>query len=117
MGRRGSLVVSDKAVQRIAAAAALEVPGVAPRSTSASALGSALGRTYPRVDCQVAGHRVRAEVQIVTHWPQPAARVAAEVREHVAQRLRTLAALEADSVEVHVEKVVRPTTPERRRVQ
>lgn len=121
MGARGSLELKDKAVERIAQAAVSEVSGVAPSQATTSALGgtlgNALGRTYPRVECHLAGRRVRARVEIVIHWPQPAARVAAAVRDHVADRLRVLADLDVDAVEVHVAKVVRPTTPERRRVQ
>ncbi|MFD0484261.1 Asp23/Gls24 family envelope stress response protein [Kineococcus sp. GCM10028916] len=121
MGARGSLELKDKAVERIAQAAVSEVSGVAPSQATTSALGgtlgNALGRTYPRVECHLAGRRVRARVEIVIHWPQPAARVAAAVRDHVADRLRVLADLDVDAVEVHVAKVVRPTTPEKRRVQ
>lgn len=117
MGSRGSLDVHDKAVGRIAEAATLEVSGVAPADSTTSALGSVLGRAYPRVDCQVAGRRVRAEVEVVTHWPQSTAKVAAAVRDHVAERLRTLADLEVDAVEVHVVKVIRPATRERIRVR
>ncbi|WP_432561746.1 Asp23/Gls24 family envelope stress response protein [Kineococcus sp. SYSU DK003] len=127
MGRRGSLQVQDKAVRRIAEAAAREVPGVAANaegasgqgtlSATANAVGNTLGRGYPRVDVHLAGRRARAEVEIITRWPQPAARVAAAVRDNVAERLRTLADLDVDAVEVRVAKVVRPTTPERRRVQ
>jgi uncharacterized alkaline shock family protein YloU len=121
MGARGSLELKDKAVERIAQGAVSEVPGVAPgdatTSTLGDTLGNALGRTYPRVECHVAGRRVRAQVEIVVRWPQPAARVAAAVRDHVADRLRALADLDVEAVDVHVAKVVRPTTPERRRVQ
>ncbi|NYD20516.1 Asp23/Gls24 family envelope stress response protein [Kineococcus aurantiacus] len=117
MGSRGTLELKDRAVERIVQAAAGEVPGVAGPHDDTSRVGNALGRSNPRVDCQVAGRRVRAEVHLTTLWPQPAARVAAAVRDHVADRLRTLADLEVDSVEVHVTKVVRPTTAGRRRVQ
>ncbi|WP_328291474.1 alkaline shock response membrane anchor protein AmaP [Kineococcus sp. NBC_00420] len=121
MGARGSLEVKDKAVERIAEAAVLEVSGVAPAGDTAgvlgATLGAALGRSYPRVDVHVAGHRVHAQVEIVTHWPRPAAQVAAAVRDHVADRLQTLAALDVDAVEVQVAKVIRRTTPEKRRVQ
>ncbi|WP_328291812.1 Asp23/Gls24 family envelope stress response protein [Kineococcus sp. NBC_00420] len=114
---RGSLQVKEKAVERIAEAAVAEVPGVIAAQDSAGTIATALGRSYPRVDVQVAGHRARVEVDIVTAWPRPAAAVAAAVRDHVTERLRTLADLDVDVVDVTVAKVLRPTTPERRRVQ
>lgn len=120
MSARGSLTVKDKAVERIAEAAVAEVSGVAPAQDTGSSLGAvgnALGRGYPRIDVHVAGHRAHAQVEIVTLWPHPAAAVAAAVRDHVSDRLRTLADLQVDAVQVEVAKVIRPTTPERRRVQ
>ncbi|PRY15371.1 putative alkaline shock family protein YloU [Kineococcus rhizosphaerae] len=111
-------------MQRLTTAAAREVDGVAAAADSSGslgALGSALGRDYPRVDCEVAGNRVRASVQIATVWPYPAAQVAAAVRDHVRDRLAELADLHADAVHVSVEKVVRASstasTSTRRRVQ
>ncbi|GAB3471706.1 Asp23/Gls24 family envelope stress response protein [Kineococcus sp. DHX-1] len=114
---RGALEVKDKAVERIAEAAVFEVPGVIAAEDTAGTIATALGRAYPRVDVHVAGHRARVQIEIVTAWPRPAAGVAAAVRDHVADRLHTLAALDVDVVDVTVAKVLRPTTPERRRVQ
>jgi uncharacterized alkaline shock family protein YloU len=116
-GERGSLVVEDRAVQRIAEAAALDVPGVARAAQSAGGLGSALGRSYPRVRCDVAGGRVRAEVEIVGCWPTPAAQLGAAVRDAVTDRLQRLAGLRVDAVDVTVAKIVRVAAPARRRVR
>ena len=116
-GKRGSLVIKDRAVQRIAEAAALQVPGVVPAAQSTSTLGAALGRAYPRVDCDVAGGRVRAEVEIVGRWPTPAAQLGAQVRDAVTDQLQQLAGLRVDAVDVTIIKIVRVATPPRRRVQ
>jgi uncharacterized alkaline shock family protein YloU len=116
-GERGSLVIKDRAVQRIAEAAALQVPGVVPAAQSTSTLGAALGRAYPRVDCDVAGGRVRAEVEIVGRWPTPAAQLGAQVRDAVTDQLQQLAGLRVDAVDVTIIKIVRVATPPRRRVQ
>lgn len=117
-GRRGSLEVADKAVQRIVEAAVREVTGVATgEDASSNALGSALGRDHPRVDCQIAGRRARVKVEIATEWPHSAAQVAAAVRDHVSARLSALADLEVDGLEVTVGKVVRASTSTKRRVQ
>lgn len=116
-GRRGTLTVGDRVVQRIAEAAALSVDGVAPSDDTVGAVGSALGRAYPRVDCDVAGDRVRVEARIATRWPLPAATVAEQVRDHVTERLQALAGVTVDGIVVTVAKVVRPETQERRRVR
>lgn len=116
-GTRGSLEVKDKAVERIAQAAVSEVSGVIAAGEATGTIATALGRAYPRVEVHVAGRRARVHIDIVTAWPRPAADVAAAVRDHVADRLHALADLDVDVVDVAVAKVVRPTTPDRRRVQ
>lgn len=79
------------------------------------AVGDALSRDYPRVQCEVAGHRVRVRVDVVTLWPYAAAEVAAAVRDHIGERLRVLAGMSMDSIHVTVAKVVLPTTTTPRR--
>lgn len=116
-GERGDLVITDRAVQRIAEAAALAVPGIVPAGQSTGTLNAALGRAYPRVDCEVAGGRVRAEIEIVGRWPTPAPRLAAEVRQAVTDQLQRLAGLRVDAVDVTIAKIVRVAAPPRRRVQ
>lgn len=116
-GERGTLVIKDRAVQRIAEAAALQVPGVVPAAQSTGSIGAALGRAYPRVDCDVAGGRVRAEVEIVGLWPVPATQLGAQVRAAVTEQLEQLAGLRVDAVDVTIAKVVRVAAPPRRRVQ
>jgi uncharacterized alkaline shock family protein YloU len=116
-GERGTLVIKDRAVQRIAEAAALQVPGVVPAAQSTGSIGAALGRAYPRVDCDVAGGRVRAEVEIVGLWPVPATQLGAQVRAAVTEQLEQLAGLRVDAVDVTIAKVVRVAAPPRRRVR
>lgn len=116
-GRRGSLLIKDRAVQRIAEAAALSVTGVAPAERSTNAFNSVLGRAYPRVDCDVAGGRVRAEVEIVGVWPTPAPLLAVQVRDAVTEQLRQLAGLKVDAVDVTIAKIIRVQAAPRRRVQ
>jgi uncharacterized alkaline shock family protein YloU len=116
-GRRGSLLIKDRAVQRIAEAAALSVTGVAPAEKSTNAVNAALGRAYPRVDCDVAGGRVRAELEIVGVWPTPAPLLAARVRDTVTEQLERLAGLTVDAVDVTIAKIVRVQAAPRRRVQ
>jgi uncharacterized alkaline shock family protein YloU len=116
-GWRGSLVIKDRAVQRIAEAAALGVTGVVPADKSTNAVNTALGRAYPRVDCDVAGGRVRAELEIVGVWPTPAPLLAGQVRDTVTDQLERLAGLTVDAVDVTVAKIIRVSATPRRRVQ
>ncbi|MGX6607097.1 Asp23/Gls24 family envelope stress response protein [Micromonosporaceae bacterium Da 78-11] len=116
-GERGSLTIKDRAVQRIAEAAALGVPGVVPAGQSTSSLNAALGRAYPRVDCEVAGDRVRAEVEIVGLWPASAPQLGAQVRQAVTDQLQALAGLRVDAVDVTIAKIVRAAEAPLRRVQ
>lgn len=115
--QRGTLVILDRAVQRIAEAATLGVPGVAPAGHSTHKLNTALGRGYPRVDCDVAGDRVRAEVEVVGRWPVSAPELGAQVRQAVTEQLQRLAGLRVDAVDVTVANIVRVAAPARRRVQ
>ncbi|MFB9377589.1 Asp23/Gls24 family envelope stress response protein [Kineococcus gynurae] len=114
---RGSLNVGDRAVKRIVEAAAREVRGVARPNDTVGTVGSALGRDYPRVECDVAGSRVQVRVEVALYWPAASAEVAAELRDHVRERLASLAALQADTITVRVAKIVRRGVPERSRVQ
>lgn len=116
-GGRGTLIIKDRAVQRIAEAAALDVAGVVPAKQSTNTLNAALGRAYPRVDCDVAGGRVRAEVEIVGLWPVSAPQLGAQVRHAVTDQLHRLAGLRVDAVDVTIAKIVRVAAPTRRRVQ
>lgn len=116
-GERGSLIIKDRAVQRIAEAAALGVPGVVPAGQSTNSLNAALGRAYPRVGCDVAGGRVRAEVEIVGRWPTSAPQLGASVRQAVTDQLEALAGLRVDAVDVTIAKIVRVGEAPHRRVQ
>ncbi len=116
-GARGNLIIKDRAVQRIAEAAALSVPGVVPAAQSTNTLNAALGRAYPRVDCEVAGDRVRAEVEIVGLWPTPAPQLGAQVRQAVTDQLQRLAGLRVDAIDVTIAKMIRAAAAPRRRVQ
>lgn len=109
-GTRGRLTISDRAVQRLAVAAAREIPQVAP---AAAGLSSYLQTSYPRAEVTVAGCRVRARVEVQGRWPAPAAALADDVRTTVADRLHVLAGLRVDAVDVVVAGLVRTAEPGR----
>ncbi|TRW44107.1 Asp23/Gls24 family envelope stress response protein [Georgenia yuyongxinii] len=114
---RGTVEVADRAIERIARAAVLAVDGVAPAASTAGGLGTALGRTYPRLDCEIAGDHVRASVEIAIRWPASARQVGEKVQAAVTTQLHHLAGLHVDSVRVVVAQVVRHVADEPRRVR
>lgn len=115
-GDRGSLTVHDKVVERLAARAALDTPGVLPHS---GGLDKLTGRDLPRVRVQVAGDRVRAGLDVAVAWPLSLPAVTAAVQRNVAQALTTLAALHVDGVDVSVLSVIADSPEQQpgRRVQ
>lgn len=119
---RGALRVADRVVEKVARAAVLGVPGVAPVGATAGTVGRALGRTYPHITCSRAGDRARVRLEIAIVWPYPAAGVAHQVCEAVTERLRVLAGVHVDEIRTTVTRIVDPsdvlgatgTTKERR---
>ncbi|MEW1952772.1 Asp23/Gls24 family envelope stress response protein [Terrabacter sp. NPDC080008] len=111
--QRGRLDIAERVVERVAGIAACEVAGV--RSVG-STLEGVVGRQYPKVRAEVAGGHARLSLDIAVSWPVPLARTAAEVREHVGDRLAALLGLKVDAVDVTVATVSVATT-EYRRVQ
>jgi uncharacterized alkaline shock family protein YloU len=110
-GSRGTLTLADRVLVKIAQRAALEVDGVAPAGATTARLGGMLGGGYPDADVQQAGTRAGVTLEIATTWPHPAPAVAAAVRATVTRRLRELAAVDADTVAVHVAAVVQAPPP------
>jgi uncharacterized alkaline shock family protein YloU len=111
---RGRLDVADRVVERVAGIAACEVSGV--RSVG-SGLEGVVGRQYPKVRAQVAGGHARVQLDIAVDWPVPLASTAAQVRDHVRDRLTTLVGLAVDAVDVTVATIAPAAASEHRRVQ
>ncbi|WP_370248533.1 hypothetical protein [Nocardioides sp.] len=107
-GQRGSLVIADRVVTRVAGQAAREVAHVAVVRPRRPGGGS------PRVRAVVAGGRSRIALDIATAWPQPTAAVAAQVRATVAERVGSLVGVVVDGVDVRVTRVVHVPNPRRR---
>lgn len=111
-GERGRLVVADRVVRRVAAAAAAEVGGVVRLRPGrlAEVTGTGLGHGYPHADATVAGQRARVRVEVVARWGTPLPALAARVRDRVQLRLDRLAAVRADAVDVVVVRML-PAAP------
>lgn len=111
---RGSLVIADRVIERIAAHAAQEVKLV---TEAGGAWGLAV-RSFglPKAAARIAGGRSRITVQVAGQWPDSARETAMTVRDHVQQRVSELTGMTVSAVDVHVADVVHVETP-RRRVQ
>lgn len=111
--QRGRLVVADRAVEKIAIAAASEVSGV---QSAGSTLDGVIGRAYPQADVQVAGGHAKVSLELAVTWPSPLAPTTAAVRDRVRDRLETFAGLRVDRVDVTVAKLVQAEPKQERRV-
>ncbi len=104
-GARGTLVIRERVVTRIAAAEALAVDGVVPVSEG---LDRVRGRGLPRALAVTRGDSVLVAVRIATRWPAALAAVTRTVQQRVAARIEELTGMHAAQVDVTVERVVAP---------
>nr|WP_238356606.1 Asp23/Gls24 family envelope stress response protein [Kribbella italica] len=95
--------ISPRAVERIAEATALLAPGVIRQEAT-------FGRGLPKAKVQLAGQRVRVDVEIAVEWGYPLADLAAEVRGRLTRTINELTGLGVDSVSVDISAVELPTT-------
>ena len=91
---RGTLTITDHALERIAGQVARGVPGVAPNN--------------PKVEWKRLGRRARVSLEIALLWPSSAADVARAVQTAVGRELVRQADQDLDAVTVTVRDVVRP---------
>jgi uncharacterized alkaline shock family protein YloU len=112
----GRTTIADKVLERLAAGAALEVPGVVRHRAGPEVL-SAVTSDAPRVSVEVAGERLRIDIKVAVEWEASAQEVAAQLRRHVGEHVGRLTGKTVDRVDVAVTALV-PASPEtRRRVQ
>ncbi|MEV3900713.1 Asp23/Gls24 family envelope stress response protein [Mycobacterium sp. NPDC050551] len=104
-GSRGRLVVRERAIQRVAVAAALGVDGVHRLRRGPRMLG---GSELPRADVAVSGEHVHATVEVAAGWGCPLTHTADAVARRVADALGTLSGFVVDGVDVHVASVIAP---------
>ncbi|MCP9271717.1 Asp23/Gls24 family envelope stress response protein [Mycolicibacterium arenosum] len=111
---RGRLTIRHRAVEHITVAAALNTPGVRRHG---SGLGRLAGRELPRVDVDVAGDRVRADVEVAVEWGRSLAATATAVRRDVTRALSDHSGLTVDGVRVHIAAVIPPDTTSTRSLE
>lgn len=83
-GGPGTLVIKERAVSRVAVAAALTVPDVVRQVGGMSRL---TGRELPRADVSVGEHSVSVNLYVALAWPSRISEVASEVHDEVARAL------------------------------
>lgn len=111
---RGGIEVQRQAVERIAAQAAAEVPGVGGAGGVLGRTGLGDGADRPRARCELYGSVVVLRLQIGLGFPVPLARATRELRRHVIGRVETLTGLEVGRLDVEI-AVLRPAAAGRRR--
>jgi uncharacterized alkaline shock family protein YloU len=127
----GRIEVEARAVEKIAALAAIEIPNVsgtagrllsramsgamsgAMTSAVSSAVSGAVSGTaganrrrpatrLPKVSADVDGELAFLEVELAVRWPAPVGRVTEEVRQHLFVQVRALLGLEVSEVNIQV---------------
>lgn len=113
--QRGRTTIADRAVERVAAAAAAEVElatGSARRVLGVPVSAADL----PRVTARVHGDEATVEVDLAVAWPAPVRQVARRVRARVVEQLTDLVGLRDVRVDVRISALVPERAAEQRRV-
>ncbi len=101
---RGTTVVSDRAVRRLACAAAAEHRSTRPLGDR---LGGLVGEgRRARAEVRRGGSRVGLRLEIAVAYPSPLARTAEEVRAHVAATVEGLTGLTVHSTDIEIVELV-----------
>ncbi len=105
---RGETVIASSVVERIAARAAAEVPGVAvaERSGLDRLVSLTIGRPLNRIGSHVGGTRATIELAVTAHYPEPLRQVTGKVRRHVRDRVQEMTGLVVEEVRVRVDELV-----------
>ena len=115
-GLRGTLVVADRVVEKIAETAAAEVPHTVALGRRVTDLLPGRRAAPARAEAIVSGRRVQLRVTVAIEYPTPLAVTTRAVRSHVRDVVTRLCAVEVRHVDVDVAALRRPAE-RRRRVQ
>ena len=117
----GRITVADSVVTKIAAQAAAENPDAG--AATARVLGRAVpgaGRlgvrdtdldALPKTTVQVDGSKAYVSLEIAIRWSASVPEVTGQVRRHVQERVRDLAGMEVDEVDIVVADLATDITP------
>jgi uncharacterized alkaline shock family protein YloU len=113
-GGRGTLTVRHRAVEHLAARAAMETEGVQHFRRGIDKL---TGREVPKTDVLLSGDHVRASIEIAVEWGRSLAGTAEAVQARITEVLSTMSGLTVDGVDVHVVGVVPAASATQRTLQ
>jgi uncharacterized alkaline shock family protein YloU len=118
----GTIMIADGVVTKIAARAAAENPDAG--AAAARMLGRAVpaaGRLpgvrstdlggLPKTTVDVDGSKAYVSLELSVRWPASVPEVTAQVRRHVRSRVREMAGLDVDEVDIVVADLVTDITP------
>ena len=109
---RGTTTLADVVVEKIAAAAAGEVPRVGGLRRHLA--GRAVGRSQVRADVDLDGAVAALRLELAVEFPAPVRPVTREVRRHVVARVLELCDVTVDHVDITVADLPLPPTDLRR---
>jgi len=117
-GERGELRIEPRVVEKIAAAAAMEVEhvGGAARRVLTMALGSDESADRPQVDARVDGATITVQVLCSVAYPAPVATVTERLRSHVIERIDALTGLHTRQVDIIVSALTTVRAATRRKL-
>jgi uncharacterized alkaline shock family protein YloU len=101
--RRGSLVVAEKVLEKVAGQAATEVASVSGTSGGFLGIGSEPDRAArPKVDATLSEESADLSVSVGIAYPGSIRRAATELREHLTRRVEELTGFAVRRVDVDV---------------
>ena len=100
---RGSLTLSDRAVEKIAGQCAAEIDGVGGHAGGLFGVGRHHDlQARPQVDVELTGRIASLTVRLGLRYPAPIAETTEHVREVLRRRVTALAGVEVRQVDIHV---------------
>ena len=112
---RGVTTIADRVVEKIAAAAAAEVPHVV--GLRRRLVGRDFGTAAVRAGAQLDGSVGVLTLDLGVEYPAPVRATTRQVRAHVLERVESLCAVRLDHVDITVAMLRRPEASTKRRVQ
>ena len=100
---RGTLVVAERVLEKIAAQAATEVPEVSGRSGGFLGIGADTDpAARPKVDATLSAESADLAIAVGIAYPGSIRRAAAALRDHVTQRVEALTGVDVRRVDIDV---------------
>ena len=108
---RGTLVIDERVVERVAAHAvtSVEHAAAAPRRVLGISVGQARPDAEPSVTASVYGGTATVQASIAVAWPQPVRVVADKLRQRVRQEVERATGVHVDQIDVEVTSLDIPT--------